>query len=104
MGWSKRGSKRFYYRKVRTASGRWEKRYVGGGPSAEAAANCDAEWKKARLAERRRLHEERDRFAVAAAAVEELSILVNSMTRAALLMTGLYQHDRGPWRKRRVKR
>jgi hypothetical protein len=38
VAWSKRRSKAYYYRKVRTTPGCWEKQYVGGGPSAEAAA------------------------------------------------------------------
>ena len=100
MGWSKRGSKTFYYRKVRTAPGRWETRYVGGGPSADAAAHCDVEWKKTRVAERNRRHEERDRFAAAAAAVWQLNSIANTLTRAAMILSGFYQHDRGRWRRR----
>ena len=104
VAWSKRRSKAYYYRKVRTAPGCWEKQYVGGGPSAEAAAHLDSERKKMRAAERHRLHEECDRFAAAAAAVWRLNTMATTLTRAAMILAEYHRHDRGSWRKRRVKR
>ena len=101
MTWSQRGSRVYYFRKMRVA-GRWRKVYFGTGPDAEAAAQRDAERKARRTAARQQLLDERERYAVVEASVAELSELMDTMTRAALIVAGYYRHDRGPWRNRRT--
>ena len=103
MVWSTRGTRKYYYRKE-LVNGRWRKVYVGTGASAEIAAQSDAEHRKLRATSRRQQREDREHFFAAEAVLIELSGLTDKMTKAALILAGFHQHERGAWRKRRTQR
>jgi hypothetical protein len=101
MGWETRRGQGRYYTRSRKVNGRIIREYVGTGLVAELAAQQDAEARVQRLAERKRLQGEAVRWASAAAALTELSRLLDGLTAAALIAAGYHQHHRGAWRKRR---
>lgn len=91
MGWVKRGNRKYYYRS-RRVNGRVVKEYLGCGPEAEEAARRDA-------AER----EYRKKSAALAAVNNELKERTKLLIAATMYAAGYHRHDRGRWRKRRVK-
>jgi hypothetical protein len=101
MGWETRRGQGRYYTRSRKVNGRIIREYVGTGLVAELAAQQDAEARAQRLAERERLQHESVRWAAIAAALTELSRLLDGLTAAALMAAGYHQHHRGAWRKRR---
>ena len=103
MPWITRGGRRYWYRREKIGN-RWQKVYVGTGPAAEVAAQCDAARKQQRADERDRYLEERQRYAIAEAIIVDLDRLARVLSYAALLTAGYHRHDRGPWRKRRRRR
>jgi hypothetical protein len=102
VGWVVRGNRRHYYRHVR-ADGRWKKVYVPLD-QAPLAEKCDELDRQNRLQMRRQEREDREHQVAADAALGELASLAEIVTQAALLVAGYYRHDRGPWRKRRIRR
>jgi hypothetical protein len=96
MAWETLRGCRFYTR-TRRVHGRVIREYVGTGPRAEEAAAAD---------EARRRQQFADRAALEAldADAAELDALAELFAHAALLVAGYRQHDRGQWRKRRVRR
>lgn len=101
MGWEQRpGGHKYFYRSVRRGD-HITRRYFGRGPAAEHAA------KVVELARQERLEKQRHQRAAQqsdAQLVAELDEYVQEqriMERVVLLVAGLYQHDRGPWRVRR---
>ncbi len=101
MGWSNRGSRRYYYESTREGD-RVRTRYLGKGPLGEAAAilqearrrDCE-QAASADRAERDRLESE-DR--AAAAVFEGVGLVVGLALEAA----GFRQHHRGEWRRTRM--
>lgn len=102
MSWSKRGSYRYYIRKVRRGD-RFVTVYIGRGPAAEAIAALDAEISAAR----RGLiaaHAEQAAVADAVDAPAELvKVLVEALTEASLLASGHHYDDHGEWKRLRGK-
>jgi hypothetical protein len=100
MGWEKGGR---YYTRSKRANGRVVREYVGGGEAGEAAAREDAAERDRREAVRQLVRAERDQLGELDALVGELVRLADLVARAALLAAGYRQHDRGQWRKQRVR-
>jgi hypothetical protein len=100
MAWEKRRNGLFYYRSYRDpTTGRVRKQYIGAGPVAEEAARQDTQ-RQAEKAARRR--DERDAERQYEAAHRMLLSLIqncDTITRAALVEAGYYQHHRGEWRR-----
>ena len=97
MAWDARG---FYYRSKREGR-RVVRQYLGTGPTAQAAAEVDEAIRTRRLAER-----EQERAVQAAARALEAKVeavcgLADLVARAALLLAGFRQHQRGVWRRKR---
>jgi hypothetical protein len=100
MPWEQRGRKRVYYQAKKVA-GRVVKKYCGSGERAELAALQDAERRAERENSARAWRAEQARIARADAAVERLTVAVQSLVRAHLLLRGYKRHARGHWRRRR---
>lgn len=96
MGWEQgpRGGR--YYVRKRWQDGRCVSEYIGGGTSALALARVDqqARQQRAMAREERRREEEIDAEIAAATEVAE------TLTVAALLLTGHHTH-KGQWRRQR---
>ena len=99
MGWERRGSGCYYYRKRRQGS-RVVSEYVGAGEHGAAAATRDI----LARAERERLRQERirerERLLALEQAGSEAEEQVRMVTRAWLLAAGYHTH-KGQWRRRR---
>jgi hypothetical protein len=100
MSWDhKRRGSGYYYRSVRQ-NGKPTKIYLGRGLAAREAAAQVAQARQARQADRDAVVAELLRLAPAIAAMDELCILAQWLTRATLLAAGLHEH-RGQWRRGR---
>jgi hypothetical protein len=97
--WDVRGHHRYYYRH-RLVDGRRVRVYVGTGPKAEEAAAEDLRRRAERKARRQALRAAEARLRAADVPVTDLEALVRLLTGAALTAAGVYQHDRGEWRRR----
>jgi len=104
MVWEQRGNGIYYYYRSRKIGGRVVKEYVGGGLAGSLAEREDEARRRQRDAERIALRLDRAAFDAAATAHDELSRAADAMMSAALLAAGYHRHDRGQWRKRRVRR
>src|SRR3954470_25052496 len=98
MGFDRRG---YYYRSVRDGD-RVLRVYLGRGPAAQLAALLVEERRAERRARALAWRAEEARWEAAAARQRELDELGEMLARAALLAAGYHQHDRGPWRRRRM--
>jgi len=103
MAWETKGGCRFYTRSHRR-HGRVVRDYLGTGLVAELAAQHDEEDRRGRRAQREQLRQEQAAFDAAAAPHRELSRVADALMTAALVAAGYHRHDRGAWRKRRVRR
>jgi hypothetical protein len=99
MGWD-RGR---YYSRSRKVNGRVVRQYVGGGRLGQIAARLDAIGRDVRQAARARQEAIRSEVEALDAALDELNAVADLLARAALLAAGYRQHNRGEWRKRRVR-
>jgi hypothetical protein len=99
MALVRRGGGIYFYRSFRR-DGRVTSQYHGSGQAARAMAMLDAERRAVEDAERRA---ERDRLAAVERVVVELDEAVDSIMRAALSAAGYRRHNRGEWRRTRVK-
>ncbi len=99
MPWNHRG----YYRRSHRVNGRVITEYIGRGPRADLAAKLDAVNRDVRDLRQAAERIEREKDAVRDALLDEFEALVDDLVRAHLLVEGYRQHDRGQWRKRRVK-
>ena len=99
MGWEKRGSGLYYYRKRRIGS-RVVSEYMGGGELGEAAAAYDRAAQDAREQELRSAKEEREKITALAEAGAEAEQGIRALVRAFLLLAGYHTH-KGQWRRRR---
>jgi hypothetical protein len=101
--WERRERGGLYYTRSRKEGGRVVREYFGGGILGELAAQMDAEDRRREeeVASRR---EERERLDTLTAPVEELCEASEVIARAALIVSGYRQHNRGEWRKRRERR
>jgi hypothetical protein len=102
MALVRRGGGIYYYRSFRR-DGRVTSQYHGSGQAARALAMLDAERRAVEDTERRAARAERDRLAAVDRVVVELDEAVDSIMRAALSAAGYRRHNRGEWRRSRVK-
>ncbi len=102
MAWEQRGNQTYYYRSVRV-NGRVVKEYAGGGLMGVLGEECDDERREQRAFERERDRAERERWAGLEGQTDELGRLVEALAGTALALAGYRRHDRGEWRKRRVR-
>src|SRR5262245_7702889 len=100
MGWDKGGR---YYTRSRRVNGCVVREYIGGGEVGRLAAEHDARERQKRQAERAAARAERDALAALDAQLDELCELTDLLARAALAAAGYVQHNRGEWRKKRVR-
>jgi|SRR6185295_6386866 len=100
MPWITRGKQQYYYRRI---PGHANKAYVGRGPAAELAAQCDGARRAERLETTRRSRADHARHRKLDLIVAKLDRLCNLMAQANLLAAGYHRHDRGPWRRRRQR-
>ena len=100
MAWSQRGSRSYFY-VTRRVNGRPVRRYVGAAASAAATlAAADADLRRLeREAAARERQAERERLRGAEAPLLELCAVTDVLARAALVVAGYRQHDRGDWRR-----
>ena len=103
MAWEKRRRGGRYYTRSRRVGGRVVREYVGTGGRAEDAARQDADGRARRDAERQARRAEHDRLAALDGPLGELHALADLLAHAALLAAGYRQHQRGAWRKPRVR-
>ena len=80
------------------------KQYLGAGPAAEEAARQDAARRAANAARRSEEQDAVRRYEADHSVLLALSQELESIARAALAEAGYYQHHRGEWRRKRVKR
>lgn len=103
MSWDRKrrgGSTGYYYRNVRR-NGKPVKIYLGHGPAAKKAAAELAKTQQERQADRDARTNEMLGLSPANAAMNELHILAELLTRVTLVVAGFHEH-RGQWRKRRI--
>lgn len=99
MGWE-RGR---YYTRSRREAGRVVREYVGAGPVGALAADLDALGRADRARERQAERALKAELAAGDAPLAELDAAADLLARAALLVAGYRQHNRGEWRKRRAQ-
>jgi hypothetical protein len=99
MSWQ-RG--RYYVRSV-WRDGRAVNEYVGGGELGTVAAKCDVLERSRRQIEVAAWRDERERKGGIDGLMGEVCDLADVLLRVALAAAGYHQHDRGEWRKRRVR-
>jgi hypothetical protein len=99
VAWSKRGSKRHYYR-YRRDGRRVIRVYVGGGTLGQLAADADALRRARSDAQAEARTAERARWEEALATLLTLHDGGSLLAHAALLAAGYHRHDRGQWRRR----
>jgi hypothetical protein len=103
MAWEQKGGCRFYTRS-RRVNGRVKREYLGTGTTAELAAFEDEQRRRRAVEARAALEREQSIFAVAAAPQQALDRVADGLMAAALEEAGYHRHDRGHWRKRRVRK
>lgn len=99
MGWE-RGR---YYTRSKKMNGRVVREYVGGGELGALAAQFDEIERERRADEAKERRAVRDELGELAATLLDLDDRCEVLTRAALLVAGYRRHNRGEWRKRRVR-
>ena len=97
MAWETRQRGGSYYRRYRRAAGRVIREYVGTGEGANHIAAEDE-------ARRRQVESDLDAARALAEDIQRLSELAELLAHAALLAAGYHRPNRGPWRKRRVRK
>ena len=100
MGWDKGGR---YYTRSRREGGRVVREYVGGGEAGALIARLDAIERDKRLTDREVARAARAAAAELDAPLAELNDLADLVARAAMVAAGYRQHNRGEWRRRRVR-
>src|SRR6516225_5627033 len=100
MGWEQVGGRRYFYLS-RRVGGRPRRVYVGpaNSPAAELAAAAADAGRLGRVAAARERQAERERLRGAEAPLLELCAVTDVLARAALVVAGYRQHDRGDWRR-----
>jgi len=100
MGWESRTRGGRYYTRSYRVNGRVKREYIGKGPFAELLAaqdeneRAEQEYEKQKQKEREASMNEVDEL------VEEFCEATDTLTNAALILSGYHQH-KGEWRKRR---
>ena len=97
MPWESGPRGRPYYTRTRRENGRVIREYIGVGQEGQQAAEEDE-------ARRRQVEADRDAARALAEDVQTLSEFAELLAQAALLAAGYHRPNRGPWRKRRVRK
>jgi hypothetical protein len=100
MTWERRGQQLYYTQTVKH-DGRRERVYVGRGPLAQLASQVDLLLRAELAAVARGRRAERARWQAALEPLEELGRLADLVSRAALLVAGCHERNRGHWRRKR---
>jgi hypothetical protein len=95
----KRDGRLYYYRHMRDGD-RVRKIYVGSGELARIACEQDLIKRTIEEHKRKEEREEREKLEALASSVEELSDVVEIITRACLIASG-YRRYQGHWRLKR---
>ena len=103
MAWEFRNGRGGYYTRSRRVNGRVVRQYVGCGRVAELAARMDEISRQQREAEAEMWRRERERIESLDASIATICEISDLFARLALIDAGFHQHNRGEWRKRRVK-
>jgi hypothetical protein len=98
VGWERRGSRRYYYRRL-WAGGERDGRYVGSGPTADLAAEADRLARLERQAATAAWGAEFAGIERANGSVAALAAECGLLARAHLVVGGNYRHG-GEWRRR----
>ena len=101
MAWEPRTRGTSYYTRTHRTDAGWAREYVGAGWAGELAAAEDAMHREARERAAADQRTERERLAELDVPLEALDAKAEALYRAALVLAGYRQHDRGQWRKRR---
>ncbi len=101
MAWETPARGRPFYTRTRRVNGGRVREYVGSGWAGEVAAAEDAMHREAREQAATDRRTERERLAELDAPLEALDAQAEALYRAALVLAGYRQHDRGQWRKQR---
>ena len=99
MGWERRGSGMYYYRKQRIG-GRVVSEYVGAGPLVELLAEDEAQDRAYQEAQRKAERRAREELRALDREADEVGDLIRALTHGVLLATGHHTH-KGQWRKQR---
>jgi hypothetical protein len=97
VGWEKGR----YYTRSRKINGRVVREYCGTGELADLAAQIDAIKRADCEARREARRAERAELEALDAPLNKLHELADLLARAALVVAGFHQHNRGEWRKKR---
>ena len=97
MPWESGPRGRPYYTRTRRENGRVIREYIGVGEVGQRAAEEDE-------ARRRQAEADREADRALAEEIRSLSELADLLARSALLAAGYHRPNRGPWRKRRVRK
>jgi hypothetical protein len=102
MPWVWHDNRKYFYRSVRMGS-RVVRRYLGSGAEAERAAAEIEQRRKMRATQVQLAYNEAIRHDEAIAPLAELCRLTDLLVGATFTDQGFHQHDRGAWRRRRVR-
>lgn len=102
MGWETRHGQSYYYRKARIGD-RVISEYVGGGPASEYLAQLDAAGREEAARQYQQERQERDEWRALERELDEVCDAIQTLTRAALLVSGCHRH-KGTWRRQREPR
>jgi hypothetical protein len=97
-----RNGRPYLYRSVRR-NGRVTSEYRGSGEDARLIAALESIERDEKDAKRREERSERKQLDDLDRALEELAQRAQALARDALTAAGYHQHDRGEWRRRRVR-
>ncbi len=92
---------RGYYYRVRKVNGRVVREYCGNGLLAQVAAAQDEERRAEREERQRAQKRQREEVEKLDAEVNAVNEIADLFARAALMVAGYQQHDRGQWRRKR---
>jgi hypothetical protein len=92
-----------YYTRSRKVDGRVVREYVGSGEVAELIAESDAIERELRQLAQLEWKEVKQDLKSVDDELNELSKIIDSLTRLLLETLGYHQHHRGEWRKRHGK-
>ena len=102
MSSEQRGKRKYYLPAIRELR-RLVKQHLGLDETAKMQATIDDVNRKARRAAQAAWQKEKKRIDELEEGVQQLDQLADMLARLALIHAGYHQHDRGQWRKRRVK-
>lgn len=100
MGWEKRGSGQYYYRKKRV-NGRVVSEYVGAGILAEATQLVDQMESENNELQRQKEKDEKEQAAAIDGAVDQNLESIGELIKGVLIDHG-YHKVKGEWRKKRT--